>query len=174
MHDSIDQAIEVSGPALDKGRAAADTAGVGVALGITERTSSGTLYNAHTAREGQIFVIGVTAFLRGSDVPRDLPGADEIYGGDDDFMSKGNTTIVAPGGEIVPLTRPDTTHVPTFCHSPSTRTETTMADFAPIGPCTHHRGATTATPCEPAASARRSSYVINPSRSSPRSSAEAR
>ncbi len=182
-----DQAIEVPGAALDKVCAAADAAGTWVALGITERTSSGTLYNAvvyisdegeiaglhrklvptgaerlvwangqgpvltvvdiggvnvgslicwenymplaraalyekgidvllaptwdnsdewvstlrHTAKEGQVFVIGVTAFLRGSDVPRDLPGANEIYGGEDDFMSKGNTTIVAPGGEIL-------------------------------------------------------------------------
>jgi len=55
----------------------------------------------HIAKEGQVFVVGVTAFLRGSDVPRDLPGADEIYGGDEDWMSKGNTTIVAPGGEIL-------------------------------------------------------------------------
>ena len=187
-----DQAIEIPGPALDAVRDAAAAAGVWVALGITERTRSGTLYNAvvyidngggiaglhrklvptgaerlvwangqgpmltvvniggvkvgslicwenymplaraalyekgidvllaptwdnsdewiptlrHTAKEGQVFVVGVTAFLRGSDIPRDLPGADEIYGGDDDFMSKGNTVIVAPGGEIVagPLT----------------------------------------------------------------------
>lgn len=55
----------------------------------------------HIAKEGQLFVVGVTAFVRGSDVPRDLPGADAIYGGDDDWMSKGNTTIVAPGGEIL-------------------------------------------------------------------------
>lgn len=55
----------------------------------------------HTAKEGQVFVVGVTAHLRGSDVPRSLPGADDIYGGDDDWMSKGNTTIVAPGGEIL-------------------------------------------------------------------------
>ena len=55
----------------------------------------------HIAKEGQIFVVGVTACLRGSDVPRDLPGADEIYGGADDWMSKGNSTIVAPGGEIL-------------------------------------------------------------------------
>jgi nitrilase len=55
----------------------------------------------HIAKEGRVFVVGVTAHLRGSDVPRDLPGADEIYGGDDDWMSKGNATIVAPGGEIV-------------------------------------------------------------------------
>ena len=55
----------------------------------------------HIAKEGQIFVVGVTAFLRGCDVPRDLSDADELYGGDDDFMSRGNTTIVAPGGEVI-------------------------------------------------------------------------
>lgn len=41
-----DQAIEIPGPALDKVCAAAEAAGVWVALGITERSSSGTLYNA--------------------------------------------------------------------------------------------------------------------------------
>ncbi len=55
----------------------------------------------HIAKEGQIFVVGVTAFLRGSDVPRDLPGAGDLYGGDEDFMSRGNSTIVAPGGEVL-------------------------------------------------------------------------
>jgi nitrilase len=55
----------------------------------------------HIAKEGQIFVVGVTACLRGSDVPRDLPDSDEMYGGDEDWMSKGNTTIVAPGGGII-------------------------------------------------------------------------
>ena len=55
----------------------------------------------HIAKEGQIFVVGVTACLRGSDVPRDLSSAAEIYGGDDDWMSKGNTTVVAPGGAVL-------------------------------------------------------------------------
>jgi nitrilase len=182
-----DQAVELPGPALDKARAAAAEAGTWVALGITERSTSGTLYNAvvyldchgeiaglhrklvptgaerlvwangqgpvltvvdiggvkvgslicwenymplaraalyekgldvllaptwdnsdewlptlrHNAKEGQVFVVGVTAHLRGCDVPRDLPGADDIYGGADDFLSKGNTTIVAPGGEVL-------------------------------------------------------------------------
>jgi len=187
-----DQAIEISGPALDPVREAAAAAGLWVALGVTERSSSGTLYNAvvyidsdgriadlhrkliptgaerlvwangqgplltvvdiggvkvgslicwemymplaraalyekgidvllaptwdnsdewvptlrHTAKEGQVFVVGVTAYLRGCDVPKDLPGADKIYGGADDLMSVGNTTIVAPGGEVLegPLT----------------------------------------------------------------------
>ena len=55
----------------------------------------------HIAKEGRVFVVGVTCLLRGSDVPRDLSGAGELYGGDDDFMSRGNTTIVAPGGEVL-------------------------------------------------------------------------
>lgn len=182
-----DQAIEIPGPALDTARAAAEAAGVWAAIGITERSASGTLYNAvvyindrgeiaalhrklvptgaerlvwangqgpmltvvdiggvkvgslicwelymplaraalyekgidvllaptwdnsdewiptlrHTAKEGQVFVVGVSAFLRGCDVPRDLSGADDLYGDADDAMSFGNTTIVAPGGEIL-------------------------------------------------------------------------
>jgi nitrilase len=55
----------------------------------------------HIAKEGGVFVVGVTACIRGSDVPRDIPGADEIYGGDDDWLSRGNSTIVAPGGSLI-------------------------------------------------------------------------
>ncbi len=55
----------------------------------------------HIAKEGRCWVLGATPCLRGSDVPDDIPGRDEIYGGDDDWMSKGNSTIVAPGGAIV-------------------------------------------------------------------------
>lgn len=182
-----DQAVDVDGPALDGLRAAAEEAGVWVALGITERTASGSLHNTvvyldssggvaglhrklcvtgaerlvwangtgpmltvvdidgvrvgalicweaymplaraalyqqgvdvilaptwdnsdvwvptlrHIAKEGQVFAVGVTAYLRGSDVPRDLPGADEKYGGAEDLLSQGNSTIVAPGGRIL-------------------------------------------------------------------------
>lgn len=182
-----DQAVAVSKPALDKACAAAKSANVWVALGITERAETGILYNSvvyinnkgelaglhrkliptgpeqlvwahgqgplltvvdiggvkvgslicwenymplaraalyekgidvllsptwdnsdewvptlrHIAKEGRIFVVGVTSYIRGSDIPRNLSGAADIYGGDDDFLSKGNTTIVAPGGEIL-------------------------------------------------------------------------
>ena len=181
------QAVEVDGPDLDTARSAAEAAGVWVALGITERSPSGTLYNAvvyiddqgeiaglhrkliptgpertvwsngqgpmltvvdicgvkvgslicwenymplaraalyakgidvllsptwdnsdewvptlrHIAKEGRVFVVGVTACIRDSDVPTDLPGAAEIYDDPDGFLSRGNTTIVAPGGEIL-------------------------------------------------------------------------
>lgn len=46
-------------------------------------------------------VIGTNSFLRGSDVPRDLPGAAEMYGGDDDWMSLGNTVIIGPDGTVL-------------------------------------------------------------------------
>jgi nitrilase len=182
-----EQSVDLTGADLDDVRVVAEAAGTWVALGITERTATGTLYNAvvyvddtgaiagvhrklvptggerlvwaqgqdsvltvvdiggvrvgslicwenymplaraalyekgidvllaptwdnsdewvptlrHIAKEGQVFVVGVTALLAGSDVPRDLPGADDIYGSADDWMSKGNTTIVAPGGAIL-------------------------------------------------------------------------
>src|SRR5262249_53160852 len=53
----------------------------------------------HIAKEGRLYVIGVAPLLRGSDVPDDVPGKDELWGGDDDWMSRGYSTIVAPGGE---------------------------------------------------------------------------
>lgn len=61
----------------------------------------------HIAREGRVFVIGTNSCLHGRDVPRDLPGAAELFPGDDaDWMSRGNTMIVAPDGKVLagPLT----------------------------------------------------------------------
>lgn len=53
----------------------------------------------HIAKEGRCYVIGCAPLLRGSDVPAELRGDD--YHGDDDWMSRGLSTIVAPGGEIL-------------------------------------------------------------------------
>jgi nitrilase len=55
----------------------------------------------HIAKEGRCYVLGIGSCLRGSDVPADLPGRDDIYGGDDDWMSRGNTVIVDPYGNIL-------------------------------------------------------------------------
>jgi nitrilase len=55
----------------------------------------------HIAKEGRVHVVGVAPLLRGSDVPADLPGRDELYGGDDDWLSRGHSTIVGPRGEIL-------------------------------------------------------------------------
>jgi nitrilase len=54
----------------------------------------------HIAKEGRTYVVGVAPLLRGSDVPEDLRG--EIYRADvDDWMSRGHTTIVGPGGQVL-------------------------------------------------------------------------
>jgi nitrilase len=54
----------------------------------------------HIAQEGRVFVIGVAPPLRGSDVPADVPGRD-LWGGEDDWMNAGWTTIVSPRGEVM-------------------------------------------------------------------------
>jgi nitrilase len=54
----------------------------------------------HIAKEGRVYVIGATPCLRGSDVPPDVPGR-ELWGDQDDWMSKGNSAIVGPEGEIL-------------------------------------------------------------------------
>ena len=226
-----DQAIEIDGPHLDKARAAAEAAGVWVALGITERIPSGTLYNAvvyiddggeiaglhrkldpdraertvwangqgpmltvvdiggvkvgslicwenymplaraalyekgidvllaptwdnsdewvptlrHTAKEGQVFVVGVTACLRDSDVPPIFPVQTTSTAATTTSCPRATRPSSPPAARsstapssarkepspprsistgsppaAAPLTQPATTHVPTFSPSPST------------------------------------------------------
>lgn len=56
----------------------------------------------HIAREGRMFVVGTNTCLHGRDIPRSLPGAEEIYPGDDaDWLSQGNTMIVGPDGGVL-------------------------------------------------------------------------
>jgi nitrilase len=55
----------------------------------------------HIAKEGRMFVIGVTFCLRGSDIPDDIPGRDDLYGGDDDWLARGNSCIVGPEGDLL-------------------------------------------------------------------------
>ena len=55
----------------------------------------------HIAKEGRIFVVGVSSCMRGSDIPSDIPGRDRLYGGDDDWLSRGNSVIVGPEGQIL-------------------------------------------------------------------------
>jgi nitrilase len=54
----------------------------------------------HIAREGRVFVVGVTTLLRGSDIPDDLPGR-ELWGGQDDWANDGYSAIVGPDGEVL-------------------------------------------------------------------------
>lgn len=55
----------------------------------------------HVAKEGRVFVIGTNSCIRGADVPSDLPGRDDLYGGHDDWLSRGNTAIVGPDGNVI-------------------------------------------------------------------------
>ncbi len=55
----------------------------------------------HIAKEGRMHVIGVTYCMKGSDIPHDIPGRDDLYGGDDDWLARGNSCIVGPEGELL-------------------------------------------------------------------------
>ena len=55
----------------------------------------------HIAKEGRCYVLGITACQRAGDVPADIPGRDEIYGDADDWMSRGNSIIVDPSGDVL-------------------------------------------------------------------------
>jgi nitrilase len=55
----------------------------------------------HIAKEGRCYVLGITSCLRATDVPASFAGRDDIYGGDDDWMSRGNTVIVDPYGAVL-------------------------------------------------------------------------
>jgi len=48
-----------------------------------------------------VFVVGTNSFLRGSDVPEGLPGRAALYGGDEDYLSRGGTAIVGPDGTVL-------------------------------------------------------------------------
>src|ERR1035437_1145072 len=51
----------------------------------------------HIAREGSCYVLGVTSVLRAEQVPDDLRGEYQ----EEEWITRGNTTIVAPGGRII-------------------------------------------------------------------------
>lgn len=49
----------------------------------------------------RVYVIGVNFCLRGSDVPNTIPGRDELYGGEEDWLAEGNSAIVCPDGDLL-------------------------------------------------------------------------
>jgi len=55
----------------------------------------------HIAKEGRIFVAGITACIRCADLPQDIPGHDALYGDPDDWLSRGNSMIVGPDGDVL-------------------------------------------------------------------------
>lgn len=55
----------------------------------------------HIAKEGRTYVVGITSCLRAGDLPADLPGRTALYGDADDWLSRGNSAIIGPEGEIL-------------------------------------------------------------------------
>lgn len=55
----------------------------------------------HIAREGRVFVVGVNQCVRASDIGPEVASRNELYGGHDDILSAGNTTIVGPSGDVI-------------------------------------------------------------------------
>jgi nitrilase len=53
----------------------------------------------HIAKEGRTYVIGSCQAIHSSDLPAGVPGKDELYG--DEWLARGLSTIVAPGGHIL-------------------------------------------------------------------------
>lgn len=60
----------------------------------------------HIAREGGCWVVGGGCAFRASDLPESMPGRDELYPNRDEWVNKGGSVVVAPGGKVVagPLT----------------------------------------------------------------------
>ena len=86
----------------------------------------------HIAREGRTYVIGVTSCISAADLPADLPGRAGLYGDSDDWLSRGNTVIVGPEGEILagPLTGEEGV---LYAEIDVTRARTSRQQFDPVG-----------------------------------------
>lgn len=86
----------------------------------------------HIAKEGRVFVIGTNSCIRGTDIPTHLPGRDDLYDGDDDWLSRGNTTIVGPDGDIIagPLTE---TEGILYAEIDATIAHRSRREFDPVG-----------------------------------------
>jgi nitrilase len=86
----------------------------------------------HIAREGRTYVIGVTSCIRATDLPADLPGRAVLYGEEDDWLSRGNSAIIGPDGDIVagPLIGEDGI---LYAEIDTTRARLARQQFDPVG-----------------------------------------
>lgn len=55
----------------------------------------------HIAREGGCWVISAGVALRRRDLPDDFPDRDRLYPPEEDWINPGDSTVIAPGGEIM-------------------------------------------------------------------------
>ncbi|MGH9278370.1 MAG: nitrilase-related carbon-nitrogen hydrolase [Acidimicrobiales bacterium] len=97
----LDQSVVIPGPATDALGEAAAAAEAYVSIGVNERDGS-TLYNT-------VVYVGPDSTLLGAHPSSCPPAAsgscgacrDDLYGGEDDWLARGNSAIVAPDGDIL-------------------------------------------------------------------------
>ncbi len=86
----------------------------------------------HVAKEGRVHVVGANTVIRATDVPSSLPGWEEVWKGDDAWMSVGRSLIVGSGGEILagPLVEEEGI---LYAELDSSRARGQRAAFDPVG-----------------------------------------
>lgn len=55
----------------------------------------------HIAREGRCWVISCGVAIEARDLPDDFPGKKDLYPNSEEWVNPGDSTVIAPGGEIV-------------------------------------------------------------------------
>lgn len=55
----------------------------------------------HIAREGRCWVVSSGLAIEASDLPEDFPGKSDLYPDASEWVNPGDSTVIAPGGEIV-------------------------------------------------------------------------
>jgi len=76
----------------------------GVEVYIAPTYDSGERWIAtlqHIAREGGCWVIGSGCAFRARDLPHSMPGRDTLYPDREEWVNKGDSAVVAPGGKLV-------------------------------------------------------------------------
>ena len=76
----------------------------GVEVYIAPTYDSGARWIAtlqHIAREGGCWVVGSGCAFRAADLPESMPGREALYPDRDEWVNKGDSAIVAPGGKVV-------------------------------------------------------------------------
>lgn len=55
----------------------------------------------HIALEGRCWVLGSGTLLRGSDIPEDFPGREQLFADPDEWINDGDSLVVDPSGRLV-------------------------------------------------------------------------
>lgn len=76
----------------------------GVELYIAPTYDSGDAWIGtmqHIAREGRCWVVSSGVAIEASDLPEDFPGKEDLYPSAKEWVNPGDSTVIAPGGEII-------------------------------------------------------------------------